>query len=478
MDSNTHSANGQGGPADPPAAGPSLQEPTGPLVPPANELSALAADLTVLAGQDPDQLSAAARTERVLQLRRLADGLEGQWLKELAGVDARGEAGAEQDRQFGSTASWLRVRLRMAATPATTTVRTARALFRGPLPESGKALCAGEISVAHAEVLATSTLHVPDQAVADAEPTLLDAARRLDPTGLRQVVTSFEYVIDPDGADARAQRRYERRGVWFTTTIDRMVVVRGIMPPEDGQILQTALEPLSRPADASDTRSGGQRTADALTEIARRELERGRLPITGGVRPQLTVIVDLDSLDRLDSRDGMEGRPGRIGGTMDWAGPLEPEACRRLACDATVTRVIVSRQPDDPDHERSCPLQHPTGRERWLRAVLAKLPPILGGAPSRPLNLGRATRVVSPTQRQALAVRDGGCVFPGCSRPVAWCEGHHVRHWLDGGPTDLDNLALLCRAHHRAVHEGGWRLIRGPDGRFSATPPYRRHRAA
>src|SRR5829696_10091827 len=61
--------------------------------------------------------------------------------------------------------------------------------------------------------------------------------------------------------------------------------------------------------------------------------------------------------------------------------------------------------------------------------------------------------------------------------PWAWCEAHHVRHWLDGGPTDLGNLALVCRAHHRAIHDGGWQLIRGPDGRFSATPPYRQHPA-
>jgi hypothetical protein len=183
----------------------------------------------------------------------------------------------------------------------------------------------------------------------------------------------------------------------------------------------------------------------------------------------------------VDGLEGVEGRLGRLGGEMGWAGPLEPEACRRLACDATITRVIVSRQPLG-----TCASQSPgnprgpegSGVEGLLRAVLAKLPPILGGAPSRPLEVGRATRVVSPAQRSALAARDGGCVFPGCSRPLAWCEAHHVRHWLDGGPTDLDNLALVCRAHHRAIHDGGWRLIRGPDGRFSATPPYRRTRAA
>ena len=113
-----------------------------------------------------------------------------------------------------------------------------------------------------------------------------------------------------------------------------------------------------------------------------------------------------------------------------------------------------------------------------MRAAAAKLPPTLGGAPRQPLEVGRSTRVVQPAQRAALAVRDGGCVFPDCDRPLAWCDAHHLHHWVDGGPTDLANLALLCRAHHREVHEGGWQLTRGPDGRFSATPPHRRHRAA
>jgi hypothetical protein len=70
---------------------------------------------------------------------------------------------------------------------------------------------------------------------------------------------------------------------------------------------------------------------------------------------------------------------------------------------------------------------------------------------------------------------DGGCVLPACDRPLAWCEAHQVWHWVDGGPTDLDNLVLLCRAHHRAVHEGGWRLTRQPDGHPIATPPHRQH---
>jgi Domain of unknown function (DUF222)/HNH endonuclease len=257
--------------------------------------------------------------------------------------------------------------------------------------------------------------------------------------------------------------------VWVASTWEGMVSLNGLLDPEAGQTLLAALEPLARPHDAEDPRSGGQRRADALVELARRSLEGGRLPQRGGVRPQLLVTVDLDSLLG----------PGGLGGEVGGVGPLDPEACRRLACDGAVTRVVVTRQRpghgargDDDRHH------HDQGGERGLagrlRAAAALLPPVLGGAPAQPLEVGRTSRVVSAAQRSALAVRDGGCGFPGCGRPLGWCEAHHLRHWLHGGPTDLANLALLCRAHHRAVHEGGWRLTRDPDGRLTATPPYRR----
>jgi hypothetical protein len=175
-----------------------------------------------------------------------------------------------------------------------------------------------------------------------------------------------------------------------------------------------------------------------------------------------------------------------------------------LACDGALTRVLVTRHPTnhpnphpdhaphdhpdrpDPDH-RHHPDDHPGhghdpdgaggagGLVARLRAAVALLPPALGGSPSQPLEVGRASRVVSAAQRAALVVRDGGCAVTGCGRPPPWCEAHHLRHWLDGGRTDLANLALVCRAHHRAVHEGGWRLHRDPDGRLCATPPHRRH---
>jgi hypothetical protein len=493
MDSNTHSTSS------------ATESATGPT----DGLAALEAAVDDLAAQDLDGLPDGVRAERTLVLRRLVDRLEGHWLSELAGVDARGAAGAEHGIRAPSTASWLRNRLHLGAAAATSAVRTARALFRGPLTGTAQALRDGELSVAHASALAHGTHDLPTQVTAEAEPVLLEAARRLDPPRLRRVITHLRLVADPDGADHDAERRHGRRGLWLAPTFEGMVALQGLLEPEAGQTLLAALEPLARPHDAQDVRSGDQRRADALTELARRNLEGGQLPLVGGARPQLAVMVDLDSL---------LGRPGAVGGDLGGIGPLAPEACRRLACDGAVTRVLVGRQPAGPLGHHGDPCQqpgrhdHPGGRhdehpedhrgghrqpghhhggdadrrplgphpsdqqdrQARLRAALTRLPPILGGAASQPLDLGRATRVVSPAQRTALAARDGGCVFPHCDRPLAWCEAHHLWHWADGGPTDLGNLALVCRAHHRAVHEGGWRLTRAPDGRFTVIPPHRR----
>ena len=384
--------------------------------------------------------------------------LEGQWLKELAGVDARGAAGAELGQEFGSTAAWLRNRLHLSDRAASRHVRTARALFRGPLTETARAVTEGAISVAHAEVVALGTQTLPDHVTVEAEPVLVEAARRLDPGRLRRLLGHLLQVADPDGADRDRERRHARRGLWLAPTFEGMVAVDGLLEPEAGQTLLAALEPLARPADAHDGRSGSQRNADALAELARRALEGGRLPQAGGVRPQLSVIVDLDSL---------LGHPHAVGGEVGWAGPLDPEACRRLACDGAVTRVLVNRQhpghqghpgadrepatPDpngretltvardrggqrlderpltqNPDHDQGPLVRDPghhssrdmdTGLAARLRAATTLLPPTLGGAPTQPLEVGRTTRVIHPAQRTALAVRDGGCVFPHCPDP-------------------------------------------------------------
>ena len=98
---------------------------------------------------------------------------------------------------------------------------------------------------------------------------------------------------------------------------------------------------------------------------------------------------------------------------------LAPETVRRMACDAAIIPAVL-------------------------------------GSKGQVLDLGRTTRLVTAKQFLALALRDRGCTFPGCSRPPGWCHGHHVISWLDGGPTDPPNLALLCPRHHTIVHQKGY----------------------
>ena len=110
------------------------------------------------------------------------------------------------------------------------------------------------------------------------------------------------------------------------------------------------------------------------------------------------------------------------GGMFDWGGHVHAETARRIACDAAISRVLLD----------------PAGQ---------------------PLDVGRRTRIIPPALRRALTTRDQGCRFTGCDRPPAWTDAHHVQHWIHGGPTSLSNLVLLCRHHHRLVHEGGWVIV-------------------
>jgi hypothetical protein len=127
------------------------------------------------------------------------------------------------------------------------------------------------------------------------------------------------------------------------------------------------------------------------------------------------------------------------------------------------------RGPDDPG-------QGDPGLAERLQTAMARLPPPLGGPPANPWMWTGPPGSCRPPQRLALAVPDRGGVGPGCARPLAGCAAHQLWHRLDGGPTDPANLVRLCRAHHRAVHEGGWRRQRQPDGRPTASPSHRQHR--
>jgi hypothetical protein len=168
-------------------------------------------------------------------------------------------------------------------------------------------------------------------------------------------------------------------------------------------------------------------------------------------------------------RDPGPGRPRVAPGSWSPAGPAA--TATPITAPATRNTERPATYGESATHgerrgwRRGCGLRPPSCRRCWV------------GRPASPSTSGGAAGSSSPTaQRSALTVRDRGCVFPDCARPLSWCDAHHLCHWLDGGPTDLSNLALVCRAHHRAVHEGGWQLIRGPDGAFAATPSQRTQR--
>src|SRR6266540_1923355 len=433
-------------------------------------LEGLAAAVGEFAADDLDQLGDALLAAQVVAVQRLGDQLEAVKLRRLAAVDARGAAGAEVGASAPSTQGWLRATTRMSPAAAGQRVRTARALHRGPLVATAAALAAGEVSYQHAAVLADATHDLPPAKVAEAEGVLVDAARRLDPARLHRLAGHLRDVLDPDAAEERGRARLERRGLWLAATFDGMVAVNGLLDPDAGEAARAALAPLAGPTGPGDERSAAQRRADALGELARQALQAGHLPDCGGLRPQLAVTVEFASL---------LAEQGGVGGVGGWGGVLGGEAARRLACDAAVTRAVVHRHPNHAETSHATAQgrrQQRGGRWRAGRGA-ARRRRAAAAAP------GRARPAAGPWPRHPrgpprAAPRPGGArrrLRRGRLRPPPpWTDAHHLHHWLAGGPTSLDNLVLLCRVHHRAVHEGGWRLGHDPvSGQVTLAPPAR-----
>jgi hypothetical protein len=333
------------------------------------------------------------------------------------------------------------------------------------MPATAAALAAGQVSVDHASVIARSMVELPGGLSTEqewvAEETLASWARAHDPVTVGRLARHLVHALDTDTLEEREQRTYHRREVRFSEAADGSTRLSGRLDGESAAMVHAALDPLAAPCPGPDgerdPRTAGQRTADALVELARRACTTGGLPVGHGVRPHLSVIITLESLrtrpaDDADDRYGATGHTGRFGsaaggfgsgcggastapGELGWGGPISAEAVRRIGCDAGISRVIT-----DPA--------------------------------SIPLDVGRESRTVTAGQWAALVVRDRGCAFPGCTRPAEWCIAHHIVHWADGGRTDLDNLVLLCGYHHRVVHHGGWQVAIAADRRPQFLPPH------
>lgn len=383
-------------------------------------MSSLRSALDELVREDLDRVGDRALEDDFAELEHLARTLQAERLRRLAEIHRRRTW--ERDGYL-STGAWLTHRFGLAWTGAARELQEADALEAMPLVRS--ALREGELSGAAIQTLARAHDAHP-QEFREHEPVLVEAARRLTERNLRRAVAYWRQALDGPGNLRDAAAAHLTRRLHLSPTLDGMVKVDGVLDVDVGRTVMTAVDAVVsaevRSAPPDDQRTSAQRRADALGEVCRQWLDGSTRPEVGGERPHLTVTVDLEALR------GATGRTCELGSDA----VIHPESARRLACDASVARVIV-------------------------------------GPRSEPLDVGRRTAVVPPSIRRAVIVRDRHCRFPGCDRPPPWCDAHHVVHWADGGPTALANLVLLCRRHHRLVHDAGFRVTM--DGR---TPGFRR----
>jgi hypothetical protein len=324
---------------------------------------------------------------------------------------------------FRSCAHWLHWRTGIDLGAAREKVRVARALAH--LPQIGTAMAGGELS--YAKVRALTRVATPEN-----ERRLLDVALAGTAAQVERLVRAWRRA-DRLEASHQAERRHQERQLVTWTDDDGMLVIRGRLSPEAGAVVQRALEAAADQlfrelADAPDTPVTGdvtpaQRRADAIVLLAETALASGMAGAGTADRYQVVVHVEPRALQGTTAPTATDGHA-----TVeldDAAIDVSAETSQRLACDSS---IVVMRH----------------------------------GANGGVLDVGRRRRSIPAAIRRALAARDTRCQFPGCT--ARRCDAHHISHWADGGPTSLTNLLLLCRRHHRAVHEGGFRVRRRSDG--------------
>jgi len=377
------------------------------------------------ANRTPDELTAELKEER-----HAIDLIELEFSETSGAFVRTGEDGLD-----GSVShiDWIRHACKMSSSAAADRVNVGEQLTK--LPASAQAVADGEIGFAHFSVIArtASALAGSKTAAAFDEHQLLDPAREMSVGRLWHLARHVRHAADPEGVATDEAFAGERRWLRLSACEDGTVLIGGQLDSVGGAALRTALEPLARPAGKDDDRCQERRFGDALVELALHTLDSGVLPDRASQRPHLQVTTSLETLR------GLVGSPA---GEMEYSLPICSKTVQRLACDSTITRVVL-------------------------------------GSDSLVIDVGRAKRVVSGSRRRALNTRDGHCQWPECDRPPSWSAAHHVVHWTRGGSTNLDNLILLCHRHHWMAHEGGWQLVRTDEGRLlTIPPPWRSYLAA
>ncbi|MDO8381888.1 MAG: DUF222 domain-containing protein, partial [Microbacterium sp.] len=328
--------------------------------------------------------------------------------------------------------------------------RQGRSVFSGEhepaaLPAMRAALLDGEVGLdgvlAVAEPLSSLASGVSREALLVADQVLAAEARGEGPDGapplcadlLKVQARVWAVVLDQDGAEPRERQALLKRGLTLGPARDGLVAIQGRLLPEVAAQLQRIFDASLSPkvagdgvrfveAEASDPsvpfddRRRPQQQHDAFAGALAAAAVSGELPTIGGAAPTLVVSVRSEDLE--------SGRGwAHTEGTDE---PLALAAARHVGCAGVVQRVVL-------------------------------------GDNGRILRLGTEERVFNRYQRRAIALRDGGCIIPGCGVPAGWCEIHHVTGHAEGGPTHTDNGVLLCWYHHRFVDRNGWSIRMNRD---------------
>jgi hypothetical protein len=296
------------------------------------------------------------------------------------------------------------------------------------LPLVRDALRDGALDLDHVDAIADVVKKIPAWAPGDTseivEKHLVETARAAHPSMVRAHGETLLARIDPDGDQPTDEALAAPRNVFrYRRDQTGWMHFTGTIEPETAEELDAMLGALAKPDGPADDRHPTHRLGDAFCDVIHHAIDSPDLPARGGEKPHLNATIDYTHL--------LAG----IGvATLEGGALLPAAAARRIACDCGVVPVVMN------------------------------------GA-SVPLDVGRTRRLVSPKQRVALNTRDRGCSFPNCGRPARWSDAHHITHWLDGGTTDLNNLVLLCRRHHRMIHCSEWEVRMSNIGLPEFIPP-------
>ena len=312
--------------------------------------------------------------------------------------------------------------LRVAPKKATRMINQARLLAEvltptghitpAALPVVREAARAGELDGDHIDAISHTLETLPAGiSIADRElleTTLVDTARVFHAQIVRRHGDRIVAHLEQNEPAAEREQAEPANIMTYRRSRDGRVRIVAELDAETADVFEGLITPLAVPQkDVPEVRDQSRRQGDAMAEVIFRAAGKGSdVP----VKPELIVTMDLNML--------MEGLGSA---TLDSGTYLCPSAVRRLACDAHVIPVVFNGD-------------------------------------SQPLDVGHAHRLVQRHQRDALIARDKGCAFPGCDIPARWGDAHHIKHWKEGGPTDLHNLVLLCRRHHRIVHGNEWSI--------------------